>query len=123
MDDIFAELDEQVERLGGSWTAYIVRALWHHPKGLSRQNVIEAVRQDALERGHPIPATFGEVLSATFQKHNSGSNGFRGGERDNIFRFCGGKGSGMWALHRSKALAWMAANGRTCDFFLRMQGL
>ena len=116
MDDIFSHLDAQVERLGGSWTAYLVRALWNHPDGLSRHQVVDAVLEDALARGMPTRRSFRDIIQATFQQHNSGSEVFRGSAHDDIFQFVGGKGRGIWGLHRAKALAWMAANGRTCDF-------
>ena len=41
---------------------------------------------------------------------------FRGSADNDIFKFVGGKGSGVWGLHRARALAWMAATGRVCDF-------
>lgn len=118
MDDIFAELDAQVERLGGSWTAYLIRALWNHPTGLSRQQVLDVVLEDALDRGMPIRRSFKDIIQATFQQHNSASAVFRGSAHDDIFEFVGGKGGGLWGLRRAKALAWMAANGRACDFTL-----
>jgi len=118
MDEFFAELDEQIEQFGGSWTAYIIRALWHHKHGLGRQDVIDAILEDALNRGRTTPATFADVLQSTFQKHNRNSAVFRGADCDDIFQFVGGKGSGVWAVHRAKALAWMAANGRSGDFII-----
>ncbi len=116
MDDFFADIDKQIERLGGGWAAYLVRALWDHPMGLDRQLVIDAVLEDALDRGRPVPPSFEGTIQATFQQHNSASNVFRASADSDIFEFVGGKGSGVWGLHRARALAWMAANGRTCDF-------
>lgn len=118
MDDILAELDVQIERQGGGWTAFLIRALWNHPAGLSRQHVLDAVLEDALVRGVPTRRSFKDIIQATFQQHNSGSAVFRGSVHDDIFEFVGGKGSGVWGLHRAKALAWVATNGRTCDFKL-----
>lgn len=116
MDDFFADLDKQIERLGGGWAAYLVRALWDHQMGLDRQLVIDAVLEDALDRGRPVPPSFESTIQASFQQHNSASNAFRGSADNDIFKFVGGKGSGVWVLHRARALAWMAANGRVCDF-------
>lgn len=74
MDDFFADIDEQIERLGGGWAAYLVRALWNHQVGLDRQLVIDAVLEDALDRGRPVPPSFESTIQATFQQHNSASN-------------------------------------------------
>ena len=116
MTDIFEELDHQIARMGGTWTAYLVRALWPYPAGLSRVEALDSVLDDALNRGRNVPKSFKDVLQATFQKHNRGSAVFSGPVRDDIFEFVGGQYSGVWGLHRPKALAWMAANGRACDF-------
>lgn len=118
MDDFFADLDKHLERLGGGWAAYLVRALWDHPGGLSRQQVMDTVLEDALDRGKRVPLSFESTIQSTFQQHNSASNVFRRQAEDDIFDFVGGKGSGTWRLRRARALAWMAANGRTCDFDL-----
>jgi hypothetical protein len=118
MEDFFADIDSQIERLGGGWAAYLVRALWQRPGGLSRQQVIDAVLEDALDRGKQIPLSFVGTIQSTFQQYNSASSVFRREDKDDIFEFVGGKGSGMWRLRRSPALAWMAANGRACDFDL-----
>lgn len=74
--------------------------------------------EDALDRGMPIRRSFKDIIQATFQQHNSASAVFRGSAHDDIFEFVGGKGGGLWGLRRAKALAWMAANGRACDFTL-----
>lgn len=74
--------------------------------------------EDALDRGMPTRRTFKDIIQDNFQQHSSASAGFRGSDHDDIFEFVGGKGSGVWSLRRAKALAWMAANGRTCDFTL-----
>ncbi len=116
MDEFFADIDKQIERLGEGWAAYLVRALWDHPSGLSRQQVVDAVLEDALDRGKQIPHSFESTIQSTFQQHNSASSVFRRQAKDDIFEFVGGKGSGVWGLHRARALAWMAATGRACDF-------
>jgi hypothetical protein len=111
MDDFLAEIEKQIERLGGGWAAYLVRALWDHPTGLDRQRVIDAVLEEALTRGRPIPRSFENTIQATFQQHNSASNAFRGSAHNDIFEFVGDKGSGVWGLRRAQALAWMATKG------------
>lgn len=116
MNNFFEELDQEIYQYGGSWTAFLVRALWQHSDGLSRQDTLAAVRQDAVKRGHEIPPTFNDVIQATFQQHNSGSSVFCGNADKNLFRFVGRKGDGLWALNRERALTWMSANGRAPDF-------
>jgi hypothetical protein len=118
MDDFFADMDKHIERFGGAWAAYLVRALWDHPGGLSREQVIDAVLEDALARGRPTPRSLESTLQSTFQQHNSASSMFRRKAEDDILEFVGGKGSGTWRLRRPRALAWMATNARACDFEL-----
>ena len=115
MDDFFTEIDEMIYRFGGSWTAYLVRALWSHSEGLARPDVLGAVMRDAWQRGRTIPATFPDVIQATFQQHNRGSDVFRADACQDIFRFVGRKGDGVWALNPVRAMAWLIANGRERD--------
>lgn len=116
MDDIIAELDRIVERMGGEWAAYLIRALWPHRYGLCRQLALDAVLEDALNRGRRIPVSFENTIQSTFQSHCSASAVFRGNQARDIFEFVGNVGSGVWAVRRERALAWMARHNRSCDF-------
>ena len=115
MNDFFKELDEEIYRYGGSWAAYLVRALWPHRNGLPRQDALAAVKRDALGRRREIPATFNDVIQSTFQQHNRGSDVFKSDGSQDIFCFVGAKGRGAWGLNRERALAWMTASGRAED--------
>lgn len=119
MHDIIAEIEQQLEGFGGGWAAFLVRALWDHQAGLGRQRAIDAVLEDAINRGRPIPLSFEKTIQATFQQYNSGSNAFRGSAHNDIFEFVGGKGNGVWSLRRGRALAWMASNRRAGDFKIK----
>lgn len=122
MDNFFEELDQEIYHLGGSWTCFLIRALWPHTNGMSRKDTQDFVIEDALDRGRRLPVSFSDVIQSTFQKHNSGSNVFCGDPNRDIFRFVGKKGSGFWALNREAALIWMANNGRAADFSIKSIG-
>lgn len=120
MTDIFSEIEIITQRCnGGGWAAFIIRALWPYENGLSRKEVIDAVLEEALDRGMRTPKSFADTLQATFQRHNSGSKAYRASKNANLFQFVGVKGSGVWGLNRDTALAWMAANRRACDFAVK----
>ena len=114
MDD-FAELDDFLADYGGPWAAYIVRALWLSPLGLSRAEVLRLVEIDANARGRAIPPTFEETIQATFHAHNRGSLVFEGAMSSDIFCFVRPKGDGHWGLNRRRARDWMVANDRGSD--------
>lgn len=119
MTDILSEIEDEIKNLGGNWTAYIIRSLWQHPDGLSRETAIDIVLEDALARGLRTPKTFRRIIQNTFLKHQVTSCVCCSKAERGLFHLLGSKRDGVWGLNRSEALAWMATNGRACDFVLK----
>ena len=117
--DFLAELDSEIkatlDQQGGTWPAFIVRALWKHPSGRVRADVYQSIRIDAEKRGRKIPRTFDQTIQQSFEKFNSGSDVWDGNPQHDIFSFPQGKGAGFWGLNLDRAKEWMRANGRTND--------
>lgn len=97
------------------WTLYLIKALWGLPNGLSRLTAIDRVgRMRAEVPDLPEVEDLDRTVQSTFNHHSSQSAVFTRKRRppeDDLFYSPLGKGSGKWAVHRDRAVAWLKRNG------------
>ncbi len=114
-NDFLAELDNEltaaIEAHGGTWAAFIVRALWDYPFGRERADVLLAVRADAGRRNKSIPESFEQTIQRSFENFNGQSSDFKRAPSDDIFCYPKGKNVGFWSLNRELASQWMKGHG------------
>lgn len=92
------------------WVLYLIKVLWPYQSGLRRTIVMDRVRQIRAPKGLNMPKAFENTVQSAFNHHSSQSAVFAGrgaGEADDLFYSPDGKGSGKWAVHRERALAWL----------------
>jgi hypothetical protein len=94
------------------YALHLIAVLWPHRKhGLCRFNAIQQVKELRKSIGLSVPLDFDRAVQSAFNMHNGDSDVFQrrgfSPERD-LFYPVDGKGSGVWAVHRQIATAWLA---------------
>jgi hypothetical protein len=87
----------------------LVRLLLAKPTGLHIEQ-LEDILWKARNPDAPMPKGFRAVIYTTLSRYSSQSAVFRQKHRtpaQDLFFSPDGKGSGTWAVHRSKAEAWL----------------
>lgn len=90
------------------WVRDLIRVLWPYDKrGRRRLLVIEELWRLRNPSGLPMPRKFEHTVQSTFNHHTSQSSRWNGRAEDDLFFSPEGKGSGLWAVHRDRAEAWL----------------
>lgn len=77
------------------------------PRGLRRADLISRIRQIRLSTGAIVPKQFARSVQAAFNRHSSQSLRFKGPAHNDLFYSVGGKRSGVWAVHSTRAQIWL----------------
>lgn len=91
----------------------LIEVLRPYPRGLARQNVLQALENRRHSDGLPIPPKFEAAVQSTYNRHCVDSSVFikrKAPISEGLFYSPGGKGSGIWAAHLGRAMAWLNAN-------------
>lgn len=89
------------------WARDLIRVLWRYPRGGRRLVIIEEVWHLRQATNLPVPRKFEHTVQSIFNHHSSQSTVWNGKQEDDIFYSREGKGSGIWAVHRDRAEAWL----------------
>lgn len=90
----------------------LIRVLLPYPDGLRRALVLRELGKQRKQDGLPIPPSFETAVQSSYNHHCEESDVFRkraAPPEEGLFHSPGGKGSGRWAVHRGRALAWLKA--------------
>ena len=114
-DEMLAELSKKLElkrlRSAHPYVVDLIRVLWRHgAEGIERQKVLDALERQREREGLPIPNKFQEAVQGSYNAHCVGYRAFEKSklmDSEAPFFSPGGKGSGIWAVDRDKALTWL----------------
>lgn len=117
LDDFFEKLLQEVQaslekkklRRERPWTYDIIRILWPCKSGLHMDN-LERELWTLRNRTLPMPKEFRKTVQSTLNHHTSQSKVFKNKRRsvdDDLFYSPRGKGSGTWAVHHDRVIAWL----------------
>ncbi|HEX4370356.1 MAG TPA: hypothetical protein VH019_03330 [Rhizomicrobium sp.] len=88
----------------------LIRVLLPYPEGVRRALVIFELEKQRRQDRLPIPATFKAAVQSSYNHYSQDSEMFkkRGAPSgEGLFYSPTGKGSGRWAVHPERALAWL----------------
>jgi hypothetical protein len=90
------------------WVRDLIRVLWPYDKrGRRRVLVIDDLWRLRTPSGLPMPRKFEHTVQSTFNHHTSQSSRWNSRVEEDLFFSPEGKGSGLWAVHRDRAAAWL----------------
>jgi DNA repair photolyase len=84
----------------------------HAPNGLARQSVLRALEKNRADAGLRIPPKFEQAVQRVYNWYSIDSTVFakrKVTESEGLFYSPAGKGSGIWAINRDRAAAWLKA--------------
>ena len=91
------------------WVRDMIAVLYPRTKGIHIDQLVRelwAMREKAL----PMPKSFRETVQSRLNHYTSQSAVFwakGGAQEDDLFYSPEGKGSGTWAVHQERAIAWL----------------
>ncbi len=100
-------------RLENPYVKDLIEVLQPRSNGLSRQLVLHTLERRRKTAGLSIPKKFEETVQSAYNQHCVDSSVFKKcgkPESEGLFYSPQGKGSGVWAVHRDKAAAWLRAH-------------
>ncbi len=90
------------------WVYDIIRVLWGAPKdGVSMDFLCRNLWKIRDPSGLPTPKEFRATVQSALNQHTAQSSVWTGNSEDDLFHSPLGKGSGTWAVHRQRAIAWL----------------
>ena len=121
MDELDALIEEAMaavrarkNRRDNPYVDDLIEFLLPHTNGIGRRQVIISLEVARKKKGLPIPEAFEEAIQSAFNQHTSQSYVFqkrKAPPSDDVFYSPGGKGSGVWAVRKDRAIAWLKARG------------
>jgi hypothetical protein len=105
---VIAERDLRRSR---PWAYDICRCLWATRSHLSMAQLVQRLWELRGPAGLPMPKEFARTVQSELNRHTSQSSRWSRKSADDLFYSPEGKGSGTWAAHRDRAMAWVAARG------------
>ena len=119
-DDFWAKLLRRIDadiaakklRLENPYVRDLIEVLMPHQGGLSRQFVLHTLEKKRKQAGLKIPPKFEQSVQSAYNQHSVDSSVFikrKAPESDGLFYSPQGKGSGIWAVYRDRATAWLEA--------------
>lgn len=110
MREVRATLELRKHKRDNPYVVDLIAILLPHPAGLERQHVVAQIERMRRAKKLPIPKTLDAVVQSAFQGHASQYAAYRGStDADDLFHAPRGKGAGIWAVHRERAIAWLHA--------------
>jgi hypothetical protein len=89
------------------WTYDIIRVLWGSRSFISMDHLCRELWGMRNPSGLPMPKRFTQTVQSTLNQHTSQSSQWNGKPESDLFYSPKGKGSGTWAVHRGRAMAWL----------------
>jgi hypothetical protein len=111
--DVGAYFAAKQARRERPWVRDIIAVLYPRPNGIRIERLVDelwAMREKSL----PMPEKFRDTVQSRLNHYTSQSLIFSGrnaGPEDDLFYSPQGKGSGTWAVHRERAIAWLKRKG------------
>jgi hypothetical protein len=98
------------------WVFDLIRVLWGHrsSQGMRTEVLVRELWHLREPSGLNMPKRFPETIQSCLNQHTSQSNVWaKNGAKpdDDLFWSPQGKGSGTWAIHRERAVAWLKSRG------------
>lgn len=97
-------------KIENPWVLDLIRVLWPYNRfGLRRVDVIDRIRQMRRPKGL-LPKKSESAIQSAFNRYSEDSLVFQKSgmlSDEAIFFSPKGKGSGIWAVHRDRAEAWL----------------
>ena len=116
LEKLFREIDAAIAakklRLENPYVKDLIEILWPPQDGLSRQLVLHMLERKRKLAGLQIPKKFEQTVQSAYNQHCVDSMVFakqKAPESEGLFYSPGGKGSGVWAVNRELAAAWLKA--------------
>ena len=120
-DELFREIEVDIEeimnamrvkqlRRGHTYVEDLIRVLFPHKGGMTRNMVLDALERERKKRRLPIPAKFEEAVQSAYNQNCLGYSAFKRRnllDSDAPFYAPGGLGSGVWAVHPERARVWV----------------
>ncbi len=114
-DEMLTKLRKKLElkrlRSVHPYVVDLIRVLWPHgAEGMERQKVLDSLERQREREGLPVPYKFQETVQSSYQAHCVGYSAFEKSkltDSEAPFFSPGGKGSGIWAVDRDRALTWL----------------
>jgi hypothetical protein len=117
IEELFRAVDEadalRKVRKDRPWGRDIIKVLWEVRPWMSMDQLTRKLWTLRNPSGLPMPKAFKETVQSALNQHTSQSQVFarRGKPEDDLFYSPKGKGSGTWAVHRDRAVAWLKSRG------------
>jgi hypothetical protein len=89
------------------WAFDLIRVLWARPRGLSNQEIYDAIREIRDPAELPKPKQFAATIRAELNRHTKVSPSWSGNADDDLFHKPRGRGS--WAVNYTTAIAWLSS--------------
>jgi hypothetical protein len=89
------------------WTYDIIRALWG--PSLTMDTLTITLWEMRNPSGLPMPKQFTKTVQSFLNRHTSQSSLWDGKTENDLFFSPKKKGSGTWAVHKDRAIAWLRA--------------
>ncbi|SRR6266496_243528 len=117
LEELWREVEEAIIkkqlRLSHPYVVDLIRVLEPHvPNGLARQSVLRALEKNRADAGLRIPPKFEQAVQHVYNWYSINSREFakrKAAESEGLFYSPAGKGSGIWAINRDRAAAWLKA--------------
>jgi hypothetical protein len=92
------------------WVRDIIRVLWGASQtGLSMDRLVDNLWEMRKPSGLNMPRAFRKTVQSFLNQHTAQSSQWNRRIEDDLFYSPKGKGSGVWAIHRDRANAWLKA--------------
>jgi hypothetical protein len=91
------------------WVYDIIRVLWGSQSHRSMQALCRDLWHIRNPSSLPMPKQFERTVQSAINAHTSQSSRWNGKPENDLFYSPEGKGSGTWAVHRDRAVAWLQA--------------
>lgn len=108
--DIEAYYAKKKLRHDRPWTYDIIRVLWGNRALISMDRLCHELWAKRNPSGLPMPKEFRSTVQSALNKHTRQSSEWSGNPEDDLFYSPQGKGSGTWAVHQDRAVAWLKSH-------------
>src|SRR5258708_24822630 len=111
IDELVREVEAQSLRLENPYAVHLIQVLWPSAeRGMIRRDAIKRVWRLRNDVGGRMPEKFTATVQSAYNHHCEVSKVFarrKASPEEGLFYPVGYKGSGLWAVHRSRAEAWL----------------